>query len=70
MQTYVLFRLRHLQKLDTLDLTEEAKQAAKAIYTRKRVYYNMCIKSLQHSRNNAVANVVKAESKRIKTIQK
>ncbi|BFI30707.1 hypothetical protein MPTK2_3g14780 [Marchantia polymorpha subsp. ruderalis] len=67
-QTYILFRLQNLQKLDTLELTAEAKQAARVTYTRKRVYYSMCIKSLQQSRANV--NTFPVESKRIKGLQK
>ena len=70
MQTYILFRLRQLQSLDTVDLPDETKQAAKAMYTRKRVYYNMCIKSLQQSRNNGTNSAFKADFRRIKCLQK
>ncbi len=69
-QTYILFRLRQLQSLDTVDLTDECKQAAKAMYTRKRVYYNMCIKSLQQTRNSGVTSSSKADMRRIKALQK
>jgi hypothetical protein len=68
--TYILFRLRQLQSLDTVDLTDECKQAAKAMYTRKRVYYNMCIKSLQQTRNSSVTSSSKADMRRIKALQK
>ncbi len=69
-QTYILFRLRQLQSLDTVDLTDECKQAAKAMYTRKRVYYNMCIKSLQQTRNSSVTSSSKADMRQIKALQK
>ncbi|CAM6128668.1 unnamed protein product [Calypogeia fissa] len=67
-QTYILFRLQDLQKLDTMELTDEAKQTAKATYTRKRVYYNLCIKSLQQSKRNS--NTFINESNHIKGLQK
>ena len=70
MQTYILFRLRQLQSVDTVDITDEAKQAAKAMYTRKRVYYNMCIKSLQQTRNISTNPSLKADARRIKCLQK
>ncbi|KAG0570673.1 hypothetical protein KC19_6G179500 [Ceratodon purpureus] len=69
-QTYILFRLRQLQSVDTVDITEEKKQAARAMYTRKRVYYNMCIKSLQQNRNNSTNPCLKADLQRIKCLQK
>ncbi|XP_024365341.1 uncharacterized protein [Physcomitrium patens] len=69
-QTYILFRLRQLLSVDTVDLTEEAKQAARAMYTRKRVYYNMCIKTLQENRNNSTNPCFKAEIQRMKSMQK
>ncbi|KAJ7525202.1 hypothetical protein O6H91_17G041500 [Diphasiastrum complanatum] len=69
-QTYVLFRLQHLQRLDTVDLADDVKQLAKATYTMKRVYYNMCVKSLQHNRNNIVCLSIKSEARRIRSLQK
>ncbi|KAI5065830.1 hypothetical protein GOP47_0018454 [Adiantum capillus-veneris] len=53
-QTYVLFRLSSLQLLDAEHVSEEEKQAANTIYTRKRVYYNMCIKTLKHRKSEIV----------------
>ncbi|EFJ09698.1 flagellar associated protein 234 [Selaginella moellendorffii] len=69
-QTYILFRMQQLIMLDSQDMAEELKQAAKATYTRKRVYYNMCIKSLQHNRENIASLSVKCESRRARSLQK
>ncbi|EFJ05452.1 hypothetical protein SELMODRAFT_431559 [Selaginella moellendorffii] len=69
-QTYILFRMQQLIMLDSEDMAEELKQAAKATYTRKRVYYNMCIKSLQHNRENIASLSVKCESRRARSLQK
>lgn len=56
--------------MDTVDITEEKKQAARAMYTRKRVYYNMCIKALQENRNKSTNPCLKADMQRIKCLQK
>ena len=70
MQTYVLFRLSGLCVLDAEPITEEDRQAAKTTYTRKRVYYNMCIKSLRHRRNDILNTSSMKEFKQISVLKR
>lgn len=46
-QTYVLYNLPRLLTLDTLQLNDEAKQMAEATFTKKRMYYNMKMKTVR-----------------------
>jgi Leucine-rich repeat (LRR) protein len=46
-QTYVLYHLRNINKLDTLLISEDAKAFAESTYMRKKMYYNMRIKTMQ-----------------------
>ena len=45
-QTYVLFHLPKLFKLDTMHVSEESKQFAETTFMKKRMYYNMRIKTI------------------------
>lgn len=45
-QTYVLYLLPELTSLDTLVLAPETKVAAQSTFAKKRMYYNMRIKSM------------------------
>jgi Leucine-rich repeat (LRR) protein len=51
-QTYVLFHLPKLQKLDTLLVSEESKSFAETTFMKKRMYYNMRIKTIQRNTSN------------------
>ena len=51
-QTYVLYHLPHLLKLDTLHISEDAKAFAEATFMKKRMYYNMRIKTIQRNASN------------------
>jgi Leucine-rich repeat (LRR) protein len=53
-QTYVLFSMGGLRVLDALELFEETKGAAEATYMKKRMYYNMKIKTLQRKTSDGV----------------
>ncbi|KAL4442869.1 hypothetical protein ABPG74_010758 [Tetrahymena malaccensis] len=48
-QTYVLYHLRNITKLDTLFISDEAKSFAEATFMKKKMYYNMRIKTMQRS---------------------
>lgn len=48
-QTYVLYHLRNITKLDTLFISDEAKSFAEATFMKKKMYYNMRIKTIQRS---------------------
>ena len=51
-QTYVLYHLPYLEKLDTLHISEDAKAFAEATFMKKRMYYNMRIKTIQRDASN------------------
>ena len=45
-QTFVLYHLPNLAKLDTLSISDDAKAFADATFMKKRMYYNMRIKTI------------------------
>lgn len=51
-QTYVLYHLPNLEKLDTLHISDDAKAFAEATFMKKRMYYNMRIKTIQRNASN------------------
>lgn len=51
-QTYVLYHLPNLSKLDTLYISDDAKAFADATFMKKRMYYNMRIKTIQRNASN------------------
>eukprot|EP00873_Tetraselmis_striata_P036490 jgi/Tetstr1/456754/TSEL_043451.t1 len=53
-QTYVLFNLQQLTSLDSLALSDETKQLAEATFMKKKMYYNMRIKTLRRNTSNAI----------------
>ena len=52
-QTYLLYHMPQLEKLDTLAVSEDAKAFAEA-FMKKRMYYNMRIKTMQRNASNLV----------------
>ena len=63
-QTYVYFHLPQLQFLDTLPIPEEGKILAEATYMKKKMYYNMRIKTLKRNASNIIRKAQDAFSKR------
>lgn len=53
-QTYVLFHLPKLVRLDTMGITEESKNFAETTFMKKRMYYNMRIKTIQRNTSNII----------------
>ena len=53
-QTYVLYHLPQLEKLDTLYISDDAKAFAEATFMKKRMYYNMRIKTIQRDASNLI----------------
>ena len=51
-QTYVLFTLTDLKYLDCMLLPEETKQLAEATYMKKKMYYNLRIKTVRSNASN------------------
>ena len=48
-QTYILYHLRNIVKLDTLIINDDAKSFAEATFMKKKMYYNMRIKTMQRT---------------------
>ena len=63
-QTYVYFHLPQLQYLDTLPIPEEGKVLAEATYMKKKMYYNMRIKTLKRNASNIIRKATDAFSRR------
>ncbi len=51
-QTYALYQLTNLTCLDALAVTDEAKHLALATFSKKKMYYNMRIKTLKRNTTN------------------
>ena len=51
-QTYVLFHLPRLTRLDTMTVSDESKTFAETTFMKKRMYYNMRIKTIQRNTSN------------------
>lgn len=51
-QTYMLYHIPQLAQLDTFTLSEEAKNFAEATFMKKRMYYNMRIKTIKRTASN------------------
>jgi Leucine-rich repeat (LRR) protein len=50
--TYCLYHLQQLTCLDTLSVSEDAKQAAEGTYMKKKMYYNMRMKTIKRNASN------------------
>ena len=53
-QTYVFFHLQQLTYMDTMPIPDEGKQLAEATYMKKKMYYNMRIKTLKRNTTNII----------------
>lgn len=60
-QTYVLYHLRNIAKLDTLTISEEAKAYAESTLMRKKMYYNMRIKTIERTFSTLSKLIEKAQ---------
>ena len=67
-QTYVLFHVHHLSTLDSLRLTDEARQLAEATYMKKKMYYNMRIKTLKRNTSNVIRKAMEARQTKVSQI--
>ena len=68
-QTYVLFTLGQLKSLDTLSLADETKQLALATFMKKKMYYNMRIKTVRRNANNALRRAAEGRDVRVRAAQ-
>ena len=67
-QTYVLYHLNQLSSLDTMLISNESKQLAEATYMKKKMYYNMRIKTLKRNTNNVIRKAQEAMQAKISVI--
>ena len=68
-QTYVTYHLPGLQSLDTESISENAKRLAKAIYLKKKMYYNMRMKTLKLYATNIIRKGVELHNKKVDPIR-
>lgn len=62
-QTYMIFQLPQLKKLDTFLISEEAQNYAEATFMKKKMYYNMRIKTIKRTCSNIKLALVKLVKK-------
>lgn len=67
LQTYCFFHLQQLKLLDAFVITDEARHLAEATYMKKKMYYNMRIKTLKRNTSNVIRKAM--EAKQTKTSQ-
>lgn len=67
-QTYVTFHLTQLKSLDIEIISDNAKRLAKAIYLKKKMYYNMRMKTLKRYATNVLKRGEKLHSYKIDPI--
>eukprot|EP00736_Rhodelphis_marinus_P003488 Rmarinus@m.14061 len=67
-QTYVLFHLSTLTSLDGIPLMSETKQIAEATYLKKKMYYNMRIKTLKRNATNIIKKATEAKQAKVSQV--
>eukprot|EP01048_Picozoa_sp_COSAG05_P007592 COSAG05_NODE_539_length_8851_cov_3.718693_2_plen_1327_part_00 len=60
-QTYALFHLQNIELLDGCPLSDEAKNMAEATYMKKKMYYNMRIKTMKRNCTNVLKKAQEAK---------
>ena len=65
--TYCLFHLQQLKVLDANNIADEARQLAEATFMKKKMYYNMRIKTLKRNTSNVIRKAM--EARQTKTSQ-
>ena len=67
-QTYLLFHMTHLKVFDTQVITDELRQLAEATYMKKKMYYNMRIKTLKRNTSNVIRKAMEARQTKVSQI--
>lgn len=67
-QTYVLFHMPQLQQLDSMLVTDELRALAEATYMKKKMYYNMRIKTLKRNTSNVLRKATEVRQTKISQI--
>ena len=63
-QTYMLYHLQQLSMLDSYAIADEARHLAEATYMKKKMYYNMRIKTLKRNTSNVIKKAMEARQAR------
>ena len=67
-QTYVLFHMPQLSMLDSQIITDDLRQLAEATYMKKKMYYNMRIKTLKRNTSNVIRKAMEARQTKVSQI--
>jgi Leucine-rich repeat (LRR) protein len=67
--TYALYSLPQLELLDAVPLNEDSKTAAEATFMKKRMYYNMRIKTLKRNTSNVIRRAGVALRSRVRALR-
>ena len=67
-QTYVLFHMSQLSKFDANVISDELRQLAEATYMKKKMYYNMRIKTLKRNTSNVIRKAMEARQTKVSQI--
>jgi hypothetical protein len=57
--------LRNITRLDTLNISDDAKSFAEATFMKKKMYYNMRIKTMQRTFSTLKKIIAKATDKKL-----
>ena len=66
--TYCLFHLQQLKVLDANIIADDARQLAEATYMKKKMYYNMRIKTLKRNTSNVIRKAMEARQTKVSQI--
>jgi len=67
-QTYMLYHLQQLDILDTYMISDESRHLAEATYMKKKMYYNMRIKTLKRNTSNVIKRAMEARQAKVSQI--
>jgi len=67
-QTYVLFHMAQLKQLDSMMISDELRALAEATYMKKKMYYNMRIKTLKRNTSNVLRKAMEARQTKLSQI--
>ena len=67
-QTYLLFHMTQLRCFDSQLITDDARQLAEATFMKKKMYYNMRIKTLKRNTSNVIRKALEARQTKVSQI--
>uniref|UniRef100_A0A7S1HYF6 U2A'/phosphoprotein 32 family A C-terminal domain-containing protein n=1 Tax=Eutreptiella gymnastica TaxID=73025 RepID=A0A7S1HYF6_9EUGL len=68
-QTYTLYHLNRLTMLDKMKITDEQRHLAEATFVKKKMYYNMRIKTLKRNTNNLLKKAAQFKGSKVGEIK-